>query len=318
MKSASLWWPFIKQHKAEAAKIIFLGICTSCFSLFLPLCIGRYFEITFGESGGKTRVLQKLGLQLPDSLSGFFILFLSIMLLKLMSAWGYLYYSSLLSESFVTGLRSRYLAYNLKKVPGSGAEKASILIPFGSDIKALHRLLKTGVLGFIKDILFLLLAIFLLYLIQPFLTAVVVLILIMSYCIHRLLSRIYKPLFALKRKRQASLLNHAAGMLQKRHLVQFEEESVFIKKNRELETASKKYHQKKSLLTAITPFMHYQILVAVMLITSLDESPDNPRSGDVIIYILLLTALFPAIRNVIRIGHTWTEGALAARKFIER
>lgn len=78
MKSKTLWWPFLKQHKLKVAFIIFFGFVVSYCTLLLPLSIGKYFETSFGDGNNKTRALELLGIHLPGGTVNFFNFFFTI------------------------------------------------------------------------------------------------------------------------------------------------------------------------------------------------------------------------------------------------
>lgn len=318
MSSIILWGPFLKSNKLNVVRILLLGLIVSYVSLLLPLSLGKFFEITFGTEGNKTKALQLLGLKVPDDIYNYLKFFLLVTLIKFVAAWANGYFSSLLGESFTASLRERFFQYQLMQCRQEVFQaKASILLPFGSDIKVMKQFIVKGILGFIKDILFLLLSIYLLYSVQPFLTVVIIIMTCLFFGLHKWFNMMYKPLYTTKRKRQASYLNSISKILEKKNLPTEEEILQLKKKAAQLQRTFCRYHVRKSLLAAITPFMLYLMLAVVMVIIAFWIQPTHISHTETFIYILLLMASFPTIRNIVRIEHTWVQGQLSARRFIK-
>lgn len=237
--------------------------------------------------------------------------------IKFLGSWGYNYFASLFGESFVEAQRRLFLQYHLEQRKDEiKVSKASLLLPFSGDVKAMQRLLVKGVLGLIKDVLFLAMALYVLFSLQAKLTLAVIIMTILFYCMHRWFNLVHKPLYARKRKKQADLLNHVAKLFDNRRQLTGEENVILNQKMGKLHKTLTNYHSRKSLLTAITPFMLYLMLAVIMAIASWSTGTGKQLPGEMIVYILLLMTLFPTIRNIIRIEHTWVEGGLAAEKFI--
>lgn len=313
-----LWWPFLKANKLRVIGIITLGLVVSYFSLLLPLSIGKFFEISFGDGSNKAKALQLLGIRLPDGIFNFFNFFLLINVMKFATTWAYGFYSCLLGESFAASLRNRFFQYQLQQRQLEAYKiKASTLLPFGNDIKALQQFMVKGVLGLLKDILFLLMSLYLLFSIQPILTAIIIVMTGLFYILHRWFNLVHKPLYASKRRKQAGLINKVAAMLEQNRIPTEADMVVLHKKTTGLSQTLSRYHARKSLLSALTPFMLYLMLGIIMIINVIWASQISITPGETIVFILLLMALFPTIRNIIRIEHTWVQGELAAVKFIK-
>lgn len=314
MNASVLWWPFIKKHSVAGVLLLVVGVITSYCTLLLPLSIGKFFEISFGQGGNKTRALQLLYMDMPGEISSFVQSFLLIMLVKFAGNWSYQYYASMLGESFVAELRSQLLNYYLQQPI---TERESLLIPFGNDVKNMQQLVVKGLLGLVKDILFLAMGLYVLFALQATITGSVLVFMLLFYGINRWLNLANKPAFATKRKRQATLLNHATRMLANKQQICENDQLQLKEKADQLQVSLTRYHAIKSLLSALTPFLLYAMLAAIMVIITWGIGSKNLQPETVIVYVLLLMTLFPTIRNIIRIEHTWIQGKMSAAKFIK-
>jgi ABC-type multidrug transport system fused ATPase/permease subunit len=274
-------------------------------------------EIVFGAGGGKTKALQLLGIHLPGELPFFFAFFFAALLVKFFSSWSHTWLASMLGESFVASLRQRLFNYQVQQpVDNNSINRVSLLIPFGNDLKTMQQLLVKGVLGLVKDGLFLIMALYVLFSLQPVLTLSVVAMIILFYSIHRWYNLVHKPLFAEKRKRQASLLNYVSKVINNREQSIEDSQKIVARKTARLQATLARYHSRKSFLTALTPFMLYLLLAVIMAIITWGIRAEQLHPGEIITYILLLMTLFPTIRNIIRVEYTWVQGNLAVRKFV--
>jgi ABC-type multidrug transport system fused ATPase/permease subunit len=317
MESKILWWPFLLQHKGSVILIIVAGIITSYCTLLLPLSIGKYMAIVFEAGGSKTKALQLLGIHLPDQLPVFFFFFFTVLFVKFLSAWAYNYFASMLGESFVVQLRQTLFNYRLGlQEPNNSNTAISLLIPFGNDVKTMSNLLVNGVLGLVKDGLFLLMSLYILFSLQAVLTTSVVIMIILFYGVHRWFNLAHKPLFKEKRKKQSDLLDYASQVFHGKERSTLDPSAALAVETDKLFLVLGRFHAKKSLLRALTPFMLYLMLAVIMGIVISGFQMGELKAGEIVIYILLLMTLFPTIRNVIRIEHTWVQGNLAARKFM--
>lgn len=296
--------------------IMLPGIIASYCSLLLPLSIGKYLEIIFASANSKTRALQLMGIQLPNSLTIFFTFFGALLVLKLLSGWLYQYQASLLGESFVYRLRLQLFQSQLQQKQASGKNNDAALLTYSNDARALQQLLVKGVIGFVKDLLFLGMTLYVLFALSVQLTIIVAASTPVFFFVYRWYNQKQKMVYANKRKRQASLLKHVSNTL----LSTTDEPGdgaakQYKRKSASLGLALKKYHLTKSLLRAIAPFMLYGMLGIIMVVIIMMPPHQKMEAGDIAAYLLLLMNCFSTIRNIIKIEYVWVQGALSAKKF---
>jgi ABC-type multidrug transport system fused ATPase/permease subunit len=317
MVKQKIWWPFVQQNKWWVAGIIVLGFLASFVTLLLPLSIGKYMEIVFETETGKTRALQLLGINLPGSIFVFFLFFSALLLVKFFCSWLQQYQAALLGESFVASLRYKLFTHQLtakaETVPGKN-DTASLLA-YSNDAKLLQQLLVKGVIGFTKEVLFLLMALYVLFSLNSTLTMIVAFLITDFYLIQRWYNRRQKNIFTEKRKRHGSLLNHVSKTILTKELTKEDSLHLFSQKSAKLKNTLKKYHLQKSLLRALAPLLLYAMLAIIMAFIVWDINNENFSASEVITYILLLMSIFPTIRNIIKVEQTWLHGRLSARKF---
>jgi ABC-type multidrug transport system fused ATPase/permease subunit len=318
MQLHQLWMPLIQQNRLKTVWIILLGFISNYCTLLLPLSIGTFMEIVFHSGGGKSRALQLLGIYIQNSLPVFFAFFSSMLLLKLLSNWGFRFLSTTLGEAFTAFLRQRLFKRHLLEMNDT-LLKPAVLLPFSNDVKFMQRYLVKGVIGFTKDILFLLMALYVLAALQPLLTAVVLTLCILFYIFSRWLNRYNKPFAMQKRKRQAQLLHFVSGILLQQSVVISTESALlgFDNKIKKMQHDSRQYYLLKTFLSAFTPFLLYLMVAILLAVLAWGKNFMHlPGPNEAVVYILLLMMIFPVFKGLFTVEAVWMEGRLSAQKFL--
>jgi ABC-type bacteriocin/lantibiotic exporter with double-glycine peptidase domain len=314
MRGKKIWWSFMMSHKTEIVKVLLLGLLSSYVTLLLTLSIGKYLEIAFAAGSGKTRALELLGAYLPSNLDTFFIFFTVVLVIKLLSSWMYHYRLAILGESFRKNLLEKIFNHHLR-VKESGLLPASIILTYSSGGRSVQQLLVKGVIGFIRDLIFLLMGIYVLFFLHSTVTVVVILAILVSWSLYRWYNSQQKSAFVNKRKQQGSLLSVVSKSLMHENGNIENPSKKFNHKMNKLQQSLTTHHFQKTFLKVLTPFMLYVMLGLIMFLFASGIKRIHLEAGDVIAYLLLLMTLFPAVRNIIRAEQVWLEGKISAEKF---
>lgn len=317
MIKGKIWWPFVLHYKWRIGTVITIGFLSSYFSLLLPLSIGKYMGLVFNSENSKTKALELLGINLPNNITIFFTFFSGLLIIKFLCNWLHQYQASLLGESFVASLRKDLYRHQLH-IKNTGLQEkpgTSILLTFSNDAKLIQQLLVKGVIGFTKEVLFLLIAIYVLFQLHMALTGIVVFLIITFYTIQRWYNRKQRNTLIEKRRRHSSLLNHVSKSVYAEAVSQEADNQLYDQKSDRFKKALEKYHLQKSFLRALAPLMLYGMLGVIMAFIILYLKKENFKAAEVFTYILLLMSLFPTIRIIIKIEHVWIQGNLSAQKF---
>lgn len=316
MSLIKLWWPYVMQRKVRIGIVILLGVITSYLTLLLPLSIGKFIDILFAVDSSKVKILGLMGINMPSELPVFFVFFASILILKFFMSWLYYYYVSLEGETFTSHLRTNLFNVTLlSQKPSHYPNRLGLIIPFGSDLKTLQRVITKGLIGFVADSIFFIMALYILFKLDMFLTIIVFLMTILFYLIHRLINKVSKPLFGEKRKKFADLLRYITRLSEKEDVSKEVLTRKFNVKNTQLNVSLGRVHARKTFLKALSSLMLYVMLAVIMSIIIFRKQVVNTEPSMFITYFLLLMTLFPTLRNLIRIEHIWTQASLAARKY---
>jgi ABC-type multidrug transport system fused ATPase/permease subunit len=313
-----LLWPFLRQQRYVVLGMILLGLVNSCCTLLVPLSLGHYMDVLFSTQTGKGQTLALLGIHLPPKLVAFFIFFAGLLVLRFVASWAEKYVSTCLGDVFVAGLRERLFKQHRQQLAQGTAISAAAMLLYSNDMQTQHQMLVKGVSGFIRDLLFLVMALCLLLLLHPLLTGLVLFFLPFFFLLHRIGNRRLKPYYTEKRKRQARMYRCAGQLLQPEADKTSEPIPVsqFAKKNRTLLTANRQFNRLDALLRVLPPLLLYTMLGCLLAVVTWWPAEYELSSSTLITYVLLLMLIFPAIRNIIKVEGTWMKAGVSGKKFI--
>jgi ABC-type multidrug transport system fused ATPase/permease subunit len=273
-------------------------------------------EIVFRAGSGKSRAMQLLGIQLHPSITWFFIFFCAVLVLKFLLSSTEKYFTSIYGDKFMAFLRQK--AFYFFVCHQTGIPKKSLLI-FSNDAKSMQQLLTRGIIGLLRDILFLLLAFYLLMKLQPSLTIALLLLVPVFYLLQRWMSKIAQPHYVHRRKLMGNMMGFVAGAIENQKLPEEDRLPVllpFTLKSSQLLQESRKYHLSNSILKSLSPFFFYLIVAAILALVAFVFSRQGLSSSDVITYILLLMMMAPSIRSLFRAEQVWMQAVVSGQKFL--
>ncbi|MBC6365206.1 ABC transporter ATP-binding protein [Algoriphagus sp. AK58] len=295
-----------------------LGWIASLSTFFLSLMTGWFFELQFQNSLAKTQILEGSGLKM-ESLEVFFTLMGLVTLLKF--TLQYLERKGLNQDvdRFIHYLVAKMYRRQLRWMPEKFEKKpfSKYLLRYSGDLLPVRNLLTHGIHRGLRDLLFLISGVLLLGWINPNLTLLVLLsgVLILPYFLW--LDKRQLQLVPEKRSQKNELLHYVTqsfGTHSSLHEGNRINKSIreFNSRNDHLLSTQLNYQRLESLrhasINALGP-----ILVGLLLFSSwMDWSSIGP--GDLLAFLLVLGALIPAIRNVIKAPEIIEKGLLSLKK----
>lgn len=309
-----IWFLFIRQHLKRSLLLITAGFAANYVTLLLTLSVGKFLQLTTGAGSGKSKALQMLGIHLSDDYFIFFQFFFLLILLRFLITWLYNFHLSVLGEVFTGGLRLQLFKHQLQQATRQ-KPRASALLAYSNEAKTLQRLLTRGVIGFIKELLFIAMAFYLLFSLSHQLTLWLVFLLLLSFAAYRKWARMQKPATQEKNKYHSDMLAFVSSALLTGPTGKANNINTFAEKNDNYQQSVRRLHLRQSLLNVIAPALLYGILGLVMIAIFYTEKKVIQEKTDIVIYILLLLSITPSLRSIIKIQNTWTKGRLASRRY---
>lgn len=320
--ASTLLKPFIRNNKLLMISSIVAGLLNNIFTLLLTLSIGKYFDDAFAYNTNKGRILSLMGLHFDKNLFHFISFFEALIIAKLIIGWADAYLTALNGECLSKRLREKLFETQLYQEYENFQRKETgkYFLRYSGDMRSMQNMLTKGIIGFIKDVLFVITGIFFLLQLQPVLAATFLLFALSLILLTMAFDKKLKKLMAHKRDMQSSLLSFVAvRLLTLRSVKAFNKEPVertrFNKRSAINFEIARQYHFINSLIQSSAPVVLYASLVLTLWATSVYSSP--VKGGILLSYVLLTILLFPSLRKIIKIRTIWQSGNLSANKLQE-
>jgi ABC-type multidrug transport system fused ATPase/permease subunit len=320
--AGTLLKPFIRNNKVLMISSMATGLLNNVITLLLTLTIGKFFDDAFSYSTNKGRILSLLGLHLDKNLFHFFLFFAALITAKLIFGWTDAFITALSGEKFSKQLREKLFEAQLHQDYQlfQKKETGKYLLRYSGDMRSMQNMLTKGVIGHIKDVLFVMTGIFFLLQLQPVLAALFAGFALLLVILTMLFDGRLKKLTAAKRDIQSSMLSFVTTRLLSLQSVKaFNKEPVeldrFTKRSESSFQLARRYHFISSFIQAGAPVILYTALASMLYMTTVLSSPVKGKA--LLSFVLLTILLFPALKKIIKIRTVWQSGNLSAVKLLE-
>lgn len=288
----------------QTAATVMAGLLQSFTTLLLPLSLGIYYELVFHSGSGKGRILQQLGIS-ELSLSEFYLLFLTLLVLKFVFSWKEKYNSQKLSKTLGLNIQGKIFEHYLTGNPGADSTKEadSRIFRFANEPRGIESFYNRVILAGTRDILLLILCFTLLYRNDSTLANYILLCFMLFLSFQFLQAGHFKKSFLLYRKNRSSLFRFAGNaLLNKSAIAGLNREAIelkrYQKKQSRLQVSSSPYFLQKSFHQAIFPILMYLCLGGLLWIIASHPTYSTLSAPDLFSYILLVIMLIPALRRI--------------------
>lgn len=305
----------------KAGVYLALGWLGSLCTFFLSLMVGWFFDLHFQSELSKTILLEKSGLKIAH-LGTFFRVMVAAIVLKFFLQYFERKGINQDVDRFIHYLLCKMYRRQLRWNPALFESRpfSKYLLRYSGDLQPVRNLLIQGIHRGIRDLLFLLTGLVVLFWINPAWTFLLLVLAALALPIFSWLDYKQMQLVPQRRTRKNELLHFVTetfGNQKSLHESQKVEKSIrtFNRKNNDVLESSLTYQHLESLRHAAVNVV-VPLMITFLLFTSwVYSQPTGP--GDLLAYLLVLGALVPAIRNVIKAPEIVEKGMLSLRK-IER
>lgn len=305
----------------KAGVYLALGWLASISTFFLSLMVGWFFDLQFHSELSKTALLEKSGLKIAQ-LETFFGIMGAVILVKF--TLQYLERKGINQDvdRFAHYLLAKMFRRQLRWNPTLFDNRpfSKYLLRYSGDLQPVRNLLVQGIHRGIRDLLFLMTGLALLFWLNPAWTILLLILATLAFPLFRWLDQKQIQMVPQRRTRKNELLHFVTEIFGKQKSIyenQQIEKSIrkFNQRNDEVLESNLSYQRLESLRHAAVNILG-PLMVAFLLLTSwVYSQPTGP--GDLLAYLLVLGALVPAIRNVIKAPEIIEKGMLSLKK-IER
>lgn len=309
----------IKKYPVVFGITLTLGFLHSCVSFLIPVFLGDFFTLYFHHNGSsKGRLLGLLGIHV-NTLEGFFLFFIILLVIQLFTGYLEGRNSYWLGEQIVKDIRESVFRAQMNW-PASLLSKnqyGKYLLRYSNDMKAIQNYFSRGILGGIKNLLFLLTGVLLLSCIHVRLTIILTAMLLFICGIMYLVSKYQKPFIRTARSRRSSLLafvSKAFSRYEKVTLQGHEKEMVagFNDRSGQLFHANMRTNRWETLLNSLSSFMFFAMIG--LLLWQMMFSYGYIRSGDGIVMLLVVMMMQRPLRNIMKVPGYLNKGSISLQK----
>ncbi len=308
----------IRKHSIEFWLIILIGFISSCISFLLTISIGEFFSLQFQTGSSKSRLFLMLGLHL-NTMQEFLFLYVILIVAKGLMTYLENIGSYRLGESWVKDLREKIFTAQLDW-PASGTLKRSYgkyLLRYSNDMKSVQQYLTKGILDAIKNVLFLLTGLFILYKIHPLTTGLLIMLLSIIGVIVYFLFRYQKPFIQSSRTSRSSLLAYVAksfsGVEKIKHLnKELATAEQFQRRSETLFHANMRVNKFSSIIQSSSVFLIFAAIGILLWQMTFQYLRINASDGFLIVLIILL--LQGALRRILKVTGYLNKGKISLNK----
>lgn len=295
-----------------------LGWLASLSTFFLSLMVGWFYDLNFQEGVSKSALLRKFGLQI-DTMQTFFLIMGAVILFKFILQLTERIGINRAADSFIYQITGRLYRKQIHWDPEVFEEKpfGKYLLRYSGDMTSIRGMLVYGIHRGIRDGLFLISGLGILLWINS--TWTLWLLSLSVVCIPIFLYLDKKQLTTVPEKRnsKSELLTYVTTSFSKHRTIVEKGNSEynfrgFRRRNKRVLAAANQYQKWESLRHSLINVTG-PILIALLL-GILHFSGQSSTPGELLTFLLVLAALIPAFRNLVKSPNLIQKGLLSLRK----
>jgi ABC-type multidrug transport system fused ATPase/permease subunit len=305
----------------QVGLFLVLGWLASLSTFFLSLMVGWFYDLKFQEGVSKSALLKKFGLEI-QSIEAFFLIMALVILVKFGLQFIERIGINRAADLYIYQINGRLYRKQIHWEPEVFEERpfGKYLLRYSGDMTAIRELLINGIHRGVRDGLFLISGLGILLWINSawtlwLLSLAIILVPVFLYLDKKQLTTVPE-----KRNSKSELLNYVTTSFSKHRTIIEKGNSEynfrgFRRRNKRVLAAANQYQKWDSLrhtLINVTGSILIAILLGIIHVSTLTTTP-----GDLLTFLLVLAALIPAFRSVIKAPNIIQKGLLSHGK-IER
>jgi ABC-type multidrug transport system fused ATPase/permease subunit len=309
---------FARKQFPALALLLLLGFINSCVSFLLPVSIGEFFSIQYHTGSSKGKLLSWIGIHL-QTLQGFFVIFMLLLLLKVVLNFLVSFGSYKHGELFVKNIREKLFATQISWPPELLSKNlyGKYLLRYSNDMKTIQNYFTKGILDGIKNVLFLLTGLFMLSRINLILTLILVCLLLVILVISWFIAGLQKPAISTSRTHRSSLLAFVTKTFSRfNKLKQDQAESDTIKdfntRSENLYHSNMSSNKIESLLQSSNYFLVFAIIGILLWQMTMPYSHISASDG--LMMMLMILMMQGALQKLLKVPGYINKGRISLQK----
>ncbi len=309
---------YIQKHSFVFTAIIIAGFVNSCISFLLTVSIGEFFSLFFQTDSSKARLLARLGLHM-DSVTEFFIIFFSLLVIRSIISYFENLETFRLSELYVRDLREKVFTAQMKWEPDefSNGGYGKYLLRYSNDLKSVQNYFSLGIMGGIKNFLFLLAGLLVLSGIHLKITFILLLLLVFVIATIYTIAALQIPLITMSRSRRSSLLAFVAKSLSGFPRIKTKQSEPiairrFMARSENLYLANMRSNRIESLIQISTFFLIFVMLGVLLWQMTMPYISISALDGLTIVLIIMM--MHTSLNRILRVPGYLNKGRISLKK----
>jgi ABC-type multidrug transport system fused ATPase/permease subunit len=315
---------FLKENQLIFYSSLFLGIILSCCTLFIPLFIGKYYQLLNNSNSSRGLIFDAL-IQGVDTLEIFLLYFISLIFIRLIIQFSQSFVNVVLTERCSKYLRQQLFESQVNSTFVEFEKKpiGNYLMRYSGDMNAISQFVNKGILGFLNDLVFITLTYFIFLQMNGYLTQVIFLMLCIFFVLFYVLNRMLKTFTKSYRDRKSQNLGFVNERLSALFTIKVlnrekAENEKYKKRSQKLYEIGIKYGSFNSFIQSLLPFATYVLLAIVLFFAfQLKKSNQHIDGSQLIILIMLIIHLMPVFKRILKVNQVWQTGLISYHRFIE-
>jgi ABC-type multidrug transport system fused ATPase/permease subunit len=316
---------FVRKHCLLLTVALVAGLLAGLSALLIPLSIGKYYTLALEAGSARGKVFDMLPFRVHN-LKDFFFFFSGVIIFHMLAVFLSRQCADTAAEKFVKELREKLFSCQLRQPINKLLHKpvGRYLLRYSGDMGAVKRLISRGMVGFVYDIMLLLLGVALLSYLNFLLSLLILGLTVVFIVLLWLFNLMLLPEVNRLRGTRSSNLAFVSSRLQALMTIKLtsREEKEMRKFN---DRSNKLYRQAISLLwrenfqRALIPFLLYSLLLAVLIYGSVLISRDTDKldGASLLVFIMFLITIIPSFRRLLYARRHWRDGWLSLRKVVK-
>lgn len=315
---------FFKENLLLTTGVFFVGIMSIATTLFIPLLIGKYYQLALNSHSARGKMLDAFFGEITQ-VNHFFVLFGAIIIARFCFNYLERFFSGVASEKFSKSLREQLFKAQLNTTLSAFEKKATgnYLLRYSGDLTAITNYLSKGIIGFINDVVFVTLTLVLFFMINEVLAWIILISFPLIFGSILLLNMKLKIYSVKRRDVRSQNLGFVTSRLNALFTIKvFNRESLeqqqFEKRSSVLFKNGVRYYGWYSLITALLPLLLYSMLGLILFVAyQLNQQQINTIEGSqVIVFIMLTISVIPILKRILKVNIVWQTGRISMRKLL--
>ena len=315
---------FIALHRGIIFCALLFGFLSILATVLVPVFLGKFYQLALHTHSARGGIFDKIFGNISD-IGTYFLFFATLLLVKFIFNYFEKYFSGISGELFSKDVREQLFEKQINSRLNVFERKdtGAYLLRYGGDLSSIQNYLTKGIIAFINDCLFLIIAIAIFFIIHPQLALIIIisfpLIFISILFINKNLKKINKK----RRNIRSVNLSFVASRLNALLTIKvFNRENIeqekFSKGSVNLYVQGKKYYTWQAFINALLPFLLYTMLGWVLFVAyKINNDGYSPVDGSVIlIFIMLMINTMPVLRRILKVNFIWQAGDISFKKLL--